>query len=436
MLKLYALASTGLVGLFIAAGVAAQSGTPSSPAVAKSDLSPVARPALWPKAIARPARDPKIEARIDAILRAMSLEDKVGQIIQADIAGIKPEDVRTYKLGSILNGGNSAPNNDELAPPTEWLKLADAFFDASMVRTDGRPKIPIIWGTDAVHGNNNIVGATLFPHNIGLGAMRNRDLIRRIGEVTAIETAAAGIDWSFAPTLAVVQDDRWGRTYESYSEDPAIVADYAGAMIEGVQGRVGTQDFLAPRHVIATAKHFVGDGGTGGRDQGDARVPETVLRDVHAAGYPPAIAAGTLSVMASFSSWNGAKMHANRSLLTDVLKDRMGFQGFVVGDWNAHGQIEGCTNESCAAAINAGLDMFMLSGDWKALYRNTLAQARSKEIRPERLDDAVRRILRVKLIAGTFERGRPSSRALAGKMNLIGAPEHRAIARQAVRESL
>ncbi|KQN12168.1 exo 1,3/1,4-beta-D-glucan glucohydrolase [Sphingomonas aurantiaca] len=409
--------------------------TPVAPPTAP--VSAVAHPEIWPTANARPLRDPKVEARIEAILKRMSVTDKIGQLIQVDIASIEPSDLRTYKLGSILNGGNAGPGGNDLAPPIEWLKLADAFYDASIARSDGRPAIPVIWGTDAVHGNNNIPGATLFPHNIGLGAARDRDLMREIGHVTAIETAAAGIDWTFAPTLAVVRDDRWGRTYESYSEEPQIQADYAGAVIEGVQGKVGTKDFLAPDHVIATTKHFLGDGGTGGRDQGDARIPETTLRDIHLGGYPAAIEAGTQSVMASFSSWNGAKMHGNKSLLTGVLKDRLHFDGFVVGDWNGHGQVDGCSNESCAAAINAGLDMFMYSGSgWKTLYANTLKQAQSGEIPAARLDDAVRRILRVKIRAGTFDRGRPSSRALAGKMTLIGAADHRAIARRAARESM
>ncbi|WP_327195656.1 glycoside hydrolase family 3 N-terminal domain-containing protein, partial [Sphingomonas sp. FUKUSWIS1] len=239
--------------------------TSAAPAAnpASTPLSAVANPGLWPTAKAMPLRDAKIEARLDAIVARMSIEDKVGQLIQVDIASITPADLRTYKLGSILNGGNSGPNGDDLAPPIEWLKLADAFYDASMARSDGRPAIPVIWGTDAVHGNNNIPGATLFPHNIGLGATRDRDLMREIGHVTAIETAAAGIDWTFAPTLAVVRDDRWGRTYESYSEEPAVQTDFAGAVIEGVQGKVGTRDFLAPDRVIATTKHFLGDGGTG-----------------------------------------------------------------------------------------------------------------------------------------------------------------------------
>jgi beta-glucosidase len=414
------------------AGMLALVGTTS----AFAQSSPVAHAPLWPVVASTPTPDPRIEARITAMLAAMSLDDKVGQIIQADIATVKPEDLLTYKLGSVLNGGNSAPGNDELAPPAEWLKLADAFYAASLQRSDGRPKIPVIWGTDAVHGNNNIVGATLFPHNIGLGAARDPALMEKIGRITATETAAAGLDWSFAPTLAVVQDDRWGRTYESYSEDPSVVASYAGPVVTGIQGKAGTADFLSPGHVIATAKHFVGDGGTGGRDQGDTRVSEATLRDVHAAGYPRAIEAGTLTVMASFSSWNGEKMHGNKTLLTDVLKGRMHFNGFVVGDWNAHGQIPGCTNESCAAAINAGLDMFMMSGDWKALYRNTLAQAKSGEIQPARLDDAVRRILRVKMLAGTFTAGKPSARRFAGRFDLIGSAEGHAIGRQAVRESL
>ncbi|QXQ05548.1 exo 1,3/1,4-beta-D-glucan glucohydrolase [Sphingosinicellaceae bacterium] len=407
------------------------------PGTAPAPLSPVAHPALWPTVAARPLRDPKVEARIEALLARMSIEDKVGQLLQVDIASITPADLLTFKIGAVLNGGNSDPNNDVIAPPVEWLKLADRFYDASMKRSDGRPQIPVIWGTDAVHGNNNIFGATLFPHNIGLGAARDPALLRDIGRVTAAETAAAGLDWTFAPTLAVVQDDRWGRTYESYSEEPQIQAEYAAAMIEGLQGKVGAADFLGPDHVIATTKHFLGDGGTSGRDQGDAHIPETELRDVHLGGYPAAIAAGTQSVMASFSSWNGAKMSGNASMLTGVLKDRMHFDGFVVGDWNSHGQVTGCSNEDCPAAINAGLDMFMYSGpDWQKLYANTLFEARNGTIPAARLDDAVRRILRVKLRAGTFERGRPSSRQLAGKMELIGAAEHRAVAQTAVRESL
>ena len=416
----------------LAGGAAAQQrgAPPVVPAAA------TAHPALWPTLPMKLRRDPKVEARVDAILKKMSIEDKVGQLIQVDIASITPRDLETYKLGSVLNGGNSAPNNDEFAPAPEWLKLFDAFYDASVKRSDGRPVVPIIWGTDAVHGDNNIVGATLFPHNIGLGATRDPALIRRIGAATAAETAATGIDWSFAPTVAVVQDDRWGRTYESYSEEPEIVEAYAGQMVEGLQGAVGS-DFMKPGHVISSVKHFLGDGGTGGRDQGDTRVSEEVLRDVHVAGYKSGLAAGALTVMPSFSSWNGTKMTGNTTLLTDVLKAKMGFDGFAIGDWNAHGQVPGCSNEDCANAINAGLDMFMYSGPkWKKLYANTLHEAKEGTISPARLDDAVRRILRVKVLAGTFDAGRPSSRPMAGRFELLGSPAHRAIARAAVRESL
>ncbi len=427
---------TACAAIALMAGASVVSATPVLAQQQAPALSSVAHSDQWPVLPMKLKRDPKVEARVEAMLAKMSIDDKVGQLLQVDIASISPKDLETYKLGSILNGGNSAPNNDELAPAAEWLKLFDAFYDASVKRSDGRPVVPVIWGTDAVHGANNIVGATLFPHNIGLGAMRNPALIRQIGAATAAETAATGIDWSFAPTVAVVQDDRWGRTYESYSEDPAIVASYAGAMVEGIQGTIG-QDFMKPGHVISSVKHFLGDGGTGGHDQGDTRVSEAVLRDVHAAGYMTSLPAGALTVMPSFSSWNGEKMTGNKSLLTGVLKDRWGFQGFTVGDWNAHGQVTGCTNEDCAPAINAGLDMFMYSGPkWKELYANTLREAKDGTIPAARLDDAVRRILRVKVLAGTFEAGRPSSRPLSGKFDLLGSPEHRAIARQAVRESL
>ena len=425
----------GVAAALLASAAAVSAQTGGAPATTTAP-SAIAHPDQWPALAMKRRRDPKVEARVDAMLRRMSVEDKVGQLIQVDIASITPKDLETYKLGSILNGGNSAPGNDEFAPAPEWLKLFDAFYDASVKRSDGRPVVPVIWGTDAVHGANNIVGATLFPHNIALGAARDPDLVRRIGAATAAETAATGIDWSFAPTVAVVQDDRWGRTYESYSEEPAVVASYAGAMVEGIQGRVGG-DFMRPGHVISSVKHFLGDGGTGGRDQGDTRVSEATLRDVHAAGYMTALPAGALTVMPSFSSWNGAKLTGNKSLLTGVLKERWGFDGFTIGDWNAHGQVPGCTNEDCAAAINAGLDMFMYSGPkWKELYANTLREAKAGTIPAARLDDAVRRILRVKVLAGTFDAGRPSSRPFAGKFDLLGSPEHRALARAAVRESL
>lgn len=396
-----------------------------------------ANPAKWPVVKNPVVANAKIEARIKDLLSRMSLEQKVGQVVQADIGSVTPEDVHKYHLGSVLNGGNSAPGGKQWAPAPEWLADADRFYDASVKPHGKLPIIPMTWGSDAVHGHNNVTGATLFPHNIGLGAMRNPELMRKIGAATAVEMRATGLDWTFAPTLAVVRDDRWGRTYESYSENPIVVASYAGPLVEGLQGKVGTKDWLKGAHIVATAKHFVGDGGTnGGKDQGDNISSEAELRDIQAAGYRPAIEAGIQSVMASYNSWHGAKMHGNKTLLTDVLRGRMNFGGFVVGDWNGHGQVAGCKATSCAASLNAGLDMFMAPDSWKELYVNTLAQAKDGTIPMKRLNEAVARILRVKLRAGLFEAGRPSSRPLAGQYDKIGSPEHRAIARQAVRESL
>lgn len=391
----------------------------------------------WPQVTWPLAADPALEKRITDLMAGMTVEEKVGQLVQGDIASLTPDDVQRYRLGSILAGGNSDPGGRYDASPAEWLALADAFYDASMDTSKGGKAIPLLFGIDAVHGQSNIIGATLFPHNIGLGATRNPELLRQIGGITALETRVTGMEWTFAPTVAVPQDDRWGRSYEGYSESPEVVASYAGAMVEGLQGRVGTPEFLDGRHVIASVKHFLGDGGTtDGKDQGDTHISEPDLVRIHAAGYPPAIAAGAQTAMASFNSVNGEKMHGHRHYLTDVLKGRMNFGGFVVGDWNGHGQVKGCTTTDCPATINAGLDMAMASDSWKGFYETTLAAVKDGRITPQRLDDAVRRILRVKFRLGLFEAGRPSTRAVGGQFALIGAPAHRAVARQAVRESL
>jgi len=368
----------------------------------------------------------------------MSVEDKVGQVIQADILSVTPDDVRKYRLGSILAGGNSKPGAKLTATAEQWKVLADAFDRAAMDTSGGHPAIPLLFGIDAVHGHNNTVGATLFPQNSALGNARDPELIREIGAATAAEVRATGINWTFAPTLAVPQDLRWGRAYEGYSQDPRIVAQYATAMIEGLQGKVGTPGFLDASHAIASAKHFLADGGTqNGTDQGDAQISETQLREIHAAGYPPAIDAGVQTVMASFSSWNGQKMHGNKALLTDVLKGHMDFQGFVVGDWNGHGQVPGCSNVDCPASIEAGVDMLMAPDSWRGLYEHTLAEAKSGALPMKRLDDAVARILRVKFRMGLFEAGLPSAQTLAKRSaEIVGSPAHRALARRAVRESM
>ena len=394
-------------------------------------------PEIWPAAPSGKLIKPDVEAEVTDLLAKLSLEEKIGQMIQADIDSIKPDDLRTYKLGSILAGGNAAPGHDIHTSPDAWLALTDAFYRASLQATPGHKPIPIIFGIDAVHGNGKIRGATLFPHNVALGAAHDPGMMERIGHATAQEVAAIGVDWTFAPTIAVVRDPRWGRSYESYSEDPREVAQYAAAMVAGVQGRFGTPDFMSPGHTLVSAKHFLGDGGTrDGRDQGNNLFPEPELARIHGAGYPPAIDAGAMIVMASYNSWQGTKMHANRGLMTDVLKGRFGFDGFIVGDWNAQEEIPGCTKFDCAATINAGLDMFMAPDGWREIYRNTIAEVRAGIIPLPRIDDAVRRILRVKILAGVLARPAPKDRPDAGHFEVLGSPEHRALAREAVRKSL
>lgn len=408
---------------------------PPAPAPPAPPIAPEASadPARWPAARSPAAiTDRATERRIDELLERMTLEQKVGQLIQADIGSITPADLERYPLGSVLAGGNSGPYGDERAPASAWARLAGEFRAASLRPAANGIAIPVMFGVDAVHGHNNIPNATIFPHNIGLGAARDPELIRRIGEVTAAEVAGSGIEWTFAPTLAVPQDLRWGRTYEGYSSDPELVAAYGEAMVLGLQGVLAPGRPLAANRVSATAKHFLADGGTeGGKDQGDALVSEDELIRVHAPGYPAAIDAGALTVMASFSSWNGVKHHGNPTLLTDVLKDRMGFAGFVVGDWNGHGQVAGCEPTDCPQALLAGLDMFMAPDSWQALYQNTLARAKAGEIPLSRIDDAVRRILRVKFKLGLFDDA-SQRRNLAA----LGAPDHLALAREAVAKSL
>lgn len=389
-------------------------------------------PEIWPAANSPIGLDLAAEARITEMLAQMSIEQKVGQVIQPEWKTITPEEVTQYHIGSIENGGGAVPGGNKHSTVQDWLDLIEPYYQASVVPGQN-VTIPLIWASDAVHGHNNVYGATLFPHNIGLGAANDRDLLRRIGEVTAAEMRSTGMDWTFAPTIAVARDDRWGRTYESYSEDPQIVSEYAAAMVAGIQGT--GDDFLGPNHVIATAKHFLGDGSTdGGRDQGNSTVSEADLARLHGAPYVDAINTGTQSVMASFNSWHGVRMHANEGLLTDVLKGRMGFDGFIMGDWLAHGQIPGCTNSNCPIAFNAGLDIFNQPQDWKALHGNLVAQVTSGEIPMSRLDDAVRRILRVKFRMGVFDAASPANRATS--LQPIGTPAHRAVAREAVRKSL
>ena len=379
------------------------------------------------------------DAYVAQIVSRMSLERKIAQLIQPQINSFTPEDMARYRFGSYLNGGNGGPYGDEFAPASEWLRYADEMYDASVQPLpNGEPVVPTMWGTDAVHGHTNVVGATIFPHNIALGAAGDADLVRRIGHATAREIEVTGIDWNFSPTVAVAQDDRWGRTYESYSENPDLVAELGAALVEGLQGRRGDPDYLGDGRVIATAKHFFGDGGTEqGVDQGNVNGDIDELLELHGRPYPAAIGAGVESVMASFNSINGRKMHGNEELLTDVLRGDMNFDGLVVGDWNGHQQVAGCTVTDCPQSLLAGLDIYMVPDDWRGLMENLVAQVNDGTIPMARVDEAVTRVLRVKYRAGIIGPGaaRPSERGVAGQYDLLASPEHRAIAREAVARS-
>lgn len=387
--------------------------------------------AAFPPRKARPL-DPATERHIATIIAGMTLEQKVGQMTQPSILSITPEEVRQYYIGSILNGGGGWPGGNKHATVQAWAKLADTYSRAAMA-SDMAVSIPVIWGTDAVHGHNNVVGATTFPHNIGLGASHDADLVERIGRATAQQVRATGINWAFAPTLAVVQNPRWGRTFESYSSDPALVATLGAALVRGLQG-----DLRSDGTVLSSAKHFAGDGGTfQGVDQGENRASLNDYVATHASAYYAALDAGAATVMISYNSWSMdgsrpfGKMHGNRTLITGVLKQRLGFDGLVVSDWNAIEQVSGCERDRCSQAVNAGIDLFMVPDDWKTFIAKTVEDVRAGRIPMARIDDAVTRILRVKLRMGLFDRP-TSAGAFTGQAKAL---DHRALAQEAVRKS-
>jgi beta-glucosidase len=368
------------------------------------------------------------EAQINEILAKMDLDHKIGQILQPERQFITPEEVKRYHIGSVLSGGGSVPGENR---PQDWIAMNDAYWAASMDADATHLPIPLIYGVDAIHGNTNVVGAVVFPHNIGLGAMRDPDLVERIASATAKEIAATGVDWTFAPTLAVACNDHWGRTYESYSEDPAIVCEYAPRFVRGLQGDFG------PEKVIACAKHFIGDGATlHGIDQGDMCISEEELRRLHLPPYKAAVDAGVLSVMVSLSSWFGAKCHGHKFLITDLLKDELGFAGLVISDWDGIDYLDADYAQCVIQSLNAGLDMFMVTSRWKEFIDLTKAAIASGKVSMDRLDDAVRRVLRVKFMAGMFEKPRPADRELSVDHSCFGSAEHRKVAREAVRKSL
>jgi beta-glucosidase len=385
---------------------------------------------------AAPKKLSSYNAQAIELLAKMTLDEKIGQMTQADQSALKDSaDVEHYFLGSVLSGGDSDPKEGNTLQA--WTDLYDRIQQRA-ART--RLAIPLLYGVDAVHGHNNVLGAVIFPHNIALGCTRNAALVQRIARITAEEVRATGINWTFAPCVTVPQDLRWGRTYEGFSEDPSIVRDLGAAAVLGLQG-----DSLSnPLSILACAKHYVGDGGTAfgsarggaGIDQGDTRIGEDELRRLHLPGYVSAIHAGAGSIMPSYSSWNGVKVSSDRHLLTDILKTELGFEGFLISDYNAIDQIRpGDYKGSIELSINAGMDMAMAPVKYRDFIANLKALVKEGKVPMARIDDAVIRILRVKLAMGLMDKSR-SPLADRKLHRSFGSPEHREVAREAVRESL
>jgi beta-glucosidase len=373
---------------------------------------------------------------VDSLLSQMTLAEKIGQMTQPEVESIDTADVTALHIGSVLSGGNSDPEagNSMMA----WTDMYDRYQSAAL-RT--RLAIPLLYGVDAVHGHNNVLGAVIFPHNIGLGATRNPDLVRHIAEITAAEMLATGIHWTFSPALSVPRDERWGRTYEGFSEDPELVSELGAAAVLGYQ----RGDLSDPRAVLATAKHYLGDGGTvagtstfgdsTGLDQGDMPLPEDEMRRLHLHPYHAAVNAGVGSIMPSYSSWDGLKMSGSDYLMTEVLKGELGFEGFLISDYNAIQQLHPDFKSAIALSINAGMDMAMVPSAYRE-YIQLLTELVQEGIVPQsRIDDAVRRILRVKAAMGLLDEG-ASHLADRSLQASFGSDQHRQVARDAVRQSL
>ncbi len=398
-----------------------------------------------------------IESRIDALLAQMTPAEKLGQMTQPEMNSVRPGDVAALGLGSVLSGGGGNPTPNT---PAAWAAMVRGFQEEALASRLG---IPLLYGVDGVHGHNNVYGATIFPHLVSLGAAGDADLTRRVARATAVECAATGVRWDFAPMVSVVQDIRWGRTFEAFGDDTELVAELGAAYVRGLQEeddqppttdgrqsagggqRSAVAGLSAPTAVLASAKHYLGDGATlwgtsrmemlGVRfslDQGDVREDEAALRRKYLPPYAAAIRAGALNVMASFNSWQGVKMHAQRFWLTDVLKGELGFRGFIVSDWMAVNQIDPDYRVAMRVAINAGLDMVMVPFDYPLCLATLSALLESDEIPLSRIDDAVRRILRVKFALGLFEQPHADPVLLAR----VGCAEHRALAREAARRSV
>jgi beta-glucosidase len=379
-----------------------------------------------------------VETRVEDLLKRMTLDEKIGQMTQVEKNSIRPGDITRYSIGSILSGGGGSPERNTAR---DWYTLVEAFQKEALAT---RLQIPLIYGVDAVHGHGNLLNATVFPHNIGLGATNDPELVEKIGRATAEEILATGIPWNFSPVLAVVQDVRWGRTYEGFGEETELVTTLGTAYIKGMQ-TLQDGEAVSPSQTIftlATPKHFIGDGATlwgSSRteryelDQGNMQVPESVLRQLYLPPYQSAVKAGALNVMASFSSWKGLKMHAQQPLLTGLLKDELGFKGFIVSDWQGMDQVAPDDYyTSIVTSVNAGVDMNMVPYDYVTFIETMKQAVNNGDIPESRVDEAVRRILRVKFTLGLFEQPMPDPKYQA----TIRSREHLELARQAVRKSL
>lgn len=385
------------------------------------------------------AIEPKYFSQYDAqvvpLLAEMTLDEKVGQMTQADLGGLKMDDIKTCFLGSVLSGGGSDPKKGNSIDA--WT---DTYDQCQKEALETRLKIPILYGIDAMHGHSNVLGAVIFPHNVGLGCTRDPKLMEKIGKVTANEVRATGIQWTFAPCVTVPQDIRWGRAYEGYSEDPRVASELGEGIIRGLQG-----DRLSdPLSILACAKHYVGDGGTtygtgkhGNKllDQGDTQVDEATMRRIHLPPYIPAVEAGVGSIMVSYNSWNGEKCSGIKHLLTDILKGELGFEGFLISDYDAIDQITPDYKEAIGRSINAGMDMAMVSKRYKLFIQLLKELVNEGTVPMSRIDDAVKRILRVKAAMGLLDKNR-SQLADRKLHDSFGSAEHRAVAREAVQKSL
>ena len=376
-------------------------------------------------------------AFVDSLIQEMTIDEKIGQMTQVDQQFLNEiSDISKYGFGSLLSGGGSTPQVNE---PKAWAEMYDIYQREAL---NSRLKIPLLYGIDAVHGHNNVVGATIFPHNIGLGATRDAKLVESVARATALEVAATGIDWTFAPCLAVPNDFRWGRTYEGFSENTELVTELGNAAILGYQ----SANINNPNSVLACAKHFIGDGGTlfgtglnGKIDRGNLAISEEELRKTHLPPFKKAVESGVATFMAAYNTWNDVRCHANKYLLTDILKDELGFKGFVVSDWAAIEMIPGDYKSDIIISINAGIDMVMVPGAVKfgnesyekfmGLFKEAIEDG---SIPMSRVDDAVKRILLIKKQSGLFERPFSDQQLLSH----VGSQKHREIAREAVRKSM